>query len=237
MSGCASTRRMSPEILSTTGFGVAAGAKNANHVASSKPGRPDSAIVGRSGASGERVAVVTASPRSLPALMWGSAVGRLSNIRSTCPPSRSVIAGPAPRYGMCSMYVLAHALHQLGRQMLRRAVAARCIDELGGILFREVDQFLDARRPAATGCTDQRQRRRARPASAERNPSPRHTGALDTAQDLRRALFASRSAACSHPAGSSRPSRRRSHRWRRRGFRRRLPAPTSRSAFAPSGAR
>ncbi len=64
---------------------------------------PASAMVGRSGSNCERFAPVTASARSLPARMWGSDEGMLSNIMFTCPPSRSVTAGALPLYGMCSM--------------------------------------------------------------------------------------------------------------------------------------
>src|SRR5262245_28687629 len=45
---------------------VFAGAKNAYQDDTSKPGTPDSAIVGTSGIAVARLAVVTASPRSLP---------------------------------------------------------------------------------------------------------------------------------------------------------------------------
>ena len=47
----------------------------------------------------ERVAVVTASTRSLPALMCSIDAGRLSNAACTCPPSKSMSIGAEPRYG------------------------------------------------------------------------------------------------------------------------------------------
>src|SRR3954471_18353555 len=52
-------------------------------------------MVATSGSSSERVAVVTASARSLPALMYSTA-GRLLNITCTWPAMRSLIAGHGP---------------------------------------------------------------------------------------------------------------------------------------------
>ena len=49
------------------------------------------------GMAGLRWALVTASTSSLPALICGSAEGRLSNIRSMLPDTRSSRAGPEPR--------------------------------------------------------------------------------------------------------------------------------------------
>src|SRR4029453_17843883 len=76
-----------------------AGASTPNHDEASKPGRPASATVGTSGSAGARVADVTASGRSFPALICGSDGGRLSNISCTWPPSRSCSAGALPLYG------------------------------------------------------------------------------------------------------------------------------------------
>ena len=47
--------------------------------------------------------MVTASARTLPALMCGIEAG-VSNMSCTWPPIRSVIALPAPRYGTCTMF-------------------------------------------------------------------------------------------------------------------------------------
>ena len=57
---------------------------------------PDSSIVGTSGSSGERFALVIASARSLPALMCGRPVLMFMKVASTWPPSRSDIAGAPP---------------------------------------------------------------------------------------------------------------------------------------------
>jgi len=67
-----------------------------NQVLMSKPGSPDSATVGRSGASEVRFAVVTASARTRPPFTWESDEARLSNMRSTRPPMRSCMAAAAP---------------------------------------------------------------------------------------------------------------------------------------------
>ena len=72
------------------------------HVLASKPGT-ESPTVGTSGSASERVAVVTASARTLPALMVSIDSGKGLNITCTWPPSRSVSAGAPPRYGTCSM--------------------------------------------------------------------------------------------------------------------------------------
>ena len=53
-------------------------------------------MVGTSGNSSERAAVVTASACSFPALMYSTA-GRLLNITCTWPAMRSLIAGAPPR--------------------------------------------------------------------------------------------------------------------------------------------
>ena len=65
--------------------------------------RHESPTVGMSGSAGERIAVVTASARSLPALMYSIDEGMVAKKTCTCPPSRSVSAGPPPRYGTCTM--------------------------------------------------------------------------------------------------------------------------------------
>src|SRR5262245_39871458 len=50
-----------------------------------------------SGSASERVAVVTASARSLPALRYSITEGMEVNVTCTCPPSKSVSAGATPR--------------------------------------------------------------------------------------------------------------------------------------------
>src|SRR5260221_4264296 len=55
------------------------------------------------GNTSERVAEVTASASSLPALMCSIAVDSVSNMSGTWPARRSASAGPPPRYGTWSM--------------------------------------------------------------------------------------------------------------------------------------
>ncbi|MNT10116.1 hypothetical protein D3C72_1449310 [compost metagenome] len=58
-------------------------------------------MAGTSGSTGERFSPLTASARSLPALMCASAEGRLANTIGNCPPSTSLMAGATPLYGTC----------------------------------------------------------------------------------------------------------------------------------------
>jgi hypothetical protein len=59
--------------------GVFLGAPTPNQALDSKPGRK-SLIVGMSGSASERIAVVTASARTLPALMYSIKLGSGSNM-------------------------------------------------------------------------------------------------------------------------------------------------------------
>jgi hypothetical protein len=95
-SGCTRIRPTSACIFSRTAGGVFAGASSTNQAEKSYPGTPDSAIVGNSGASAERFAVLTASARSLP-VFTGCADDRIGAIiHCTWPPIRSVTAGAEP---------------------------------------------------------------------------------------------------------------------------------------------
>src|SRR3546814_5350802 len=67
--------------FSITSGGVPAGAIRPNHDDTSNLSKPDSSMVGRSGAVGERLAVVTARARSLPPFTWGHDDGMLSNMK------------------------------------------------------------------------------------------------------------------------------------------------------------
>src|SRR5258706_14038859 len=65
-----------------------------------KPGTPACPIVGTSGSSSERAALVTASAFNVPARTCSS-TGRIDrNIIATWPPRRSVMAGPLPLEGV-----------------------------------------------------------------------------------------------------------------------------------------
>src|SRR6266516_4891083 len=107
----ASAALVSALILAMTSCGVLAGTKKPNHENTSKPGKPDSAMVGRSGTTATRSLVVTASPRKLPAFTCSSTVGMLSKMTSTRPGIRSLIAGAPPRYGMCVIATFAIRLN------------------------------------------------------------------------------------------------------------------------------
>src|SRR6516164_4378749 len=87
--------------LSTISAGVLFDAPTPVQKLDSYPGT-NSATVGMSGNTGERVAVVTASARSLPPLTYSIDEDMVANMTCTCPPSRSTSAGPAPRYGTCT---------------------------------------------------------------------------------------------------------------------------------------
>src|SRR3546814_7107165 len=68
-----------------------------------RPGTPDSGMVGTSVSRGERASLVTARALSLPAFTCGRDVEMLSNINDTSPASKATTAGPLPLYGTCSM--------------------------------------------------------------------------------------------------------------------------------------
>src|SRR3982074_1649187 len=78
--------------------GVFRGAPTPYHELASKPGTK-SLSVGMSGNSSQRIAVVTASGRTVPALTYSIDPGAVPNSTCTCPPRRSVNAGAKPRYG------------------------------------------------------------------------------------------------------------------------------------------
>ncbi|CKR73062.1 Uncharacterised protein [Mycobacterium tuberculosis] len=64
-----------------------------------------------SGSCSERLLVVTASARSLPDLMCGIELPRMSNMLVTWPPIKSTIAGAAPLYGMWVISTLTPSLN------------------------------------------------------------------------------------------------------------------------------
>ena len=77
-------------------FGVPAGTNTPYQVVISRPGKPASASVGTSGNSDERFAVVTASARTLPPLIWPIAEDVVSNISCALPDMRSRCAWLLP---------------------------------------------------------------------------------------------------------------------------------------------
>src|SRR5262252_7454922 len=88
----------------------------------------------------DRVAEVTASARSLPALMCSIDVARVSNITDTCPARRSVSAGPPPPIRYVEHFHAGHHLEQLAVHMLRAPDAARRHIDLTGIGLGISDQ-------------------------------------------------------------------------------------------------
>src|SRR5262249_31417555 len=130
--------------LLTISAGVAFGAPRPYQIPPSYPGK-NSPTVGMSGNSSERVAVVTASARSLPALMYSITEGMLVNTTCTCPPRRSVSAAAVPRCGTCHVHA-DHRLKQLALQMGGGSDTTRRHGELAGIGLGIGDELGDRRR-------------------------------------------------------------------------------------------
>src|SRR5262245_1521480 len=86
------------------------GANSALNVPETKPGKPDSIMVGTSGSENQRSAPVTASAVNLPSLISGSTGASATDPSSTVPSSTAMVAGPPPRYGMCTISMPARSL-------------------------------------------------------------------------------------------------------------------------------
>ena len=69
----------------------------------------------------------------------------LSNIACTRPPSRSVNAGPTPRYGTWTMSNSSHCFEKLSGKMLRSPVSRRSKIDLARIGFGKGNQLRDRR--------------------------------------------------------------------------------------------
>src|SRR4249920_4265381 len=104
-------RTVSPLSFTTTSRGVPAGANRPIQFVTEYPGNAASAMVGSSGAAGERDELVTASALSLPACTCGNTVGMVANNREVWPAIKSVMAGTLPLYGTCTMSTLAMDLN------------------------------------------------------------------------------------------------------------------------------
>ena len=102
---------------------------------------PASSRVGTSGSADERLAVVTASARSLPLLMCCSTGVTVSNDIVIWPPSRSVASGPLPLYGTCTQFRAGEVLELRADQVLRRAVAVGAVGELARLRLEQRDQL------------------------------------------------------------------------------------------------
>ena len=101
----------------------------------SKPGSPASAIVGSSGASFERCAVVTASAFSLPALTCAIALARLSNMNCVSPASSACVAGAPPLYGTWTMSVPVSTLNSSPARWPALPLLPEPNDSLPGFAF------------------------------------------------------------------------------------------------------
>ena len=82
-------------------FGVPAGAITANHELNSKPGKPESLIVGTSGNCGNGLGVLTPIRRTLPPLINPITVASPWNAIGTSPEATPSPACVAPLYGTC----------------------------------------------------------------------------------------------------------------------------------------
>ena len=96
----------------TMAGGVPAGRKMPIQVSSSTPGKPDSAKVGTSGSAATRVALDTASARSLPDLTKGSGVARAPAPMLGSPATTAAADGPAPRKWIAGMSSFANTLNR-----------------------------------------------------------------------------------------------------------------------------
>src|SRR5688572_15091116 len=86
-----------------TGFGVPALVISPNQPSKTQSGTPASTIVGSCGNADERLLLLTASGRTLPALMWGEARIAGANVISRRPERISVIASAKPLNGTCTI--------------------------------------------------------------------------------------------------------------------------------------
>ena len=98
-SGSASALTTSLLSLATTSLPVPAGATMAKKELNSKPGRPDSEIVGASANCGWRAFIGTPIRRSLPPRTSEAMVASPCKVAGTWPAATSVAAWVAPLYG------------------------------------------------------------------------------------------------------------------------------------------
>jgi tripartite-type tricarboxylate transporter receptor subunit TctC len=102
-SGDCTTLTASALSRAITARGVFDGAMKPFHGVWSKPGTPDSAMVGTSGAAEERVAEVTAMARTLPERTCGRIDTMVTNASWTWPAINAMLPGPPPLNGTCTM--------------------------------------------------------------------------------------------------------------------------------------
>src|SRR3954467_10909682 len=92
-------------------------------------------MLGTSGRNGARVAVVTASARTFPAAICPIDSGPLLNDIGICPPSRSLIAGAPPLYGIALRSTLARLLKSSPARWVDVPVPAWAKERLPGFAF------------------------------------------------------------------------------------------------------
>src|SRR5882672_1388628 len=92
-------------------------------------------MLGTSGRNGARSAVVTASARNVPACNCPTDSGPLLNEIGICPPSRSLIEGAPPLYGMALRSILARLLRSSPARWVDVPVPAWANERLPGLAF------------------------------------------------------------------------------------------------------
>ena len=126
--------------------GVPAGAIRPNQEIASKPGRPDSATVGRSGRTGERLSEVTASPRSWPSLHHRQ--DRADVLQRHRHAAADHVGEDRAAIGHVDDVDAGQALEQFAGDVLRRADAGRGVGQLAGLRLGERDQLGERSSPA-----------------------------------------------------------------------------------------
>src|SRR5262249_34006507 len=94
-----------------------------------------------SGSASERVAVVTASARSLLALIYSIDETVPGNMTCTCPASKSVSAGPPLRWGTCTMSTPAITLNSSPVRCVPVPMPADTILSFPGLLLALGDEL------------------------------------------------------------------------------------------------
>src|SRR3979409_1577064 len=94
-----------------TSLGAPFGTRMPCGVSPSWSGTPASAIVGTSGTATLRLALVTASARILPSLIWGAAGGIEEKAIGVWLPITDWIIGPPPWNGAATMSILSAGLN------------------------------------------------------------------------------------------------------------------------------
>src|SRR5215475_11467606 len=92
-------------------------------------------MLGTSGRNGARLAVVTASARTVPACNCPTDSGPLLNDSGICPPSRSLIAGAPPLYGIGFKSILVRLFRSSSARWVDVPEPACATERLPGLAF------------------------------------------------------------------------------------------------------